>query len=150
MQAVVQQVPGDGLHKHSSAYIDADLLLEEFALAGDLLTYGLIQGSHLQDLHAGLKPHGALKHTGTRVLPVYVLSLKNAPEDIVFGSRELVAADHDAVVVLQLVGKNKEGSRQFSGHMLDGQRLTMDTLDPNRHIIAGLAQGLSGGGMAAA
>jgi hypothetical protein len=143
---VVQDVPGEGLHKYSSAYLDPDLLLEELRLAGDLLTYGLIQGSHLDDLHAGLKAPGEqrqLRHAGTRVVPVYVLSMKNTPEDIVLADRELVAADHDAVVVLQLLSK-EGGMRQFSGHMQGGQRLAVGTEDPTRHIIAGLATALAG------
>eukprot|EP00775_Hariotina_reticulata_P008517 gene8517-8699_t len=48
-----------------------------------------------------------LRHEGTRVVPVFILVLSNHPEDAVLSNRELVASNHDAVVVLQLAHGSK-------------------------------------------
>jgi hypothetical protein len=62
--------------------------------------------------------------------------------------RELVAADHDAVVVLQLRSGMRWGapSEFYTGHNANGRRVTLDASDPTRHIIAGLAKSLAGVG----
>jgi hypothetical protein len=53
----------------------------------------------------GAHPLEQLRHDGTRVVPVFVFSLMSATDDIMFDNREMVAASHDAVVVLQLRSK---------------------------------------------
>jgi len=52
----------------------------------------------------------ALRHSGTRVVPVFILSLAHAPEDVALSTRQLVAANHDAVVVLQVGGRGRGAS----------------------------------------
>jgi hypothetical protein len=49
----------------------------------------------------GAHPLEQLRHDGTRVVPVFVISLMKAPEDVMFSNKEMVAASHDAVLVLQ-------------------------------------------------
>ena len=90
-----------GYHSLSHSAIDAEQLMEELALAADTLTHGLTGAAHAmskEDSH----PLEQLRHEGTRVVPVFVISLMQAPDDIIFANREMVAASHDAVVVLQL------------------------------------------------
>jgi hypothetical protein len=50
----------------------------------------------------GSHPLEQLRHDGTRVVPVFIFSLMQAPDDIMFSNREMMAASHDAVIVLQL------------------------------------------------
>lgn len=59
-----------------------------------------------------------------------------------------MAADHDAVVVLQLRSGMRWGapSEFYTGHNANGRRVTLDASDPTRHIIAGLAKSLAGVG----
>ena len=90
-----------GFHTSSATHVDADLLMEELALSADRLTHGLVGAAHALSKH---ESHALeqLRHDGTRVVPVFVISLVHAPEDLKFEGREMVAASHDAVVVLQL------------------------------------------------
>lgn len=90
-----------GYHTWSATHVDAAALMEELALSADKLTHGLVGAAHALSKH-GSHALEQLRHDGTRVVPVFVLSLMQAPEDLKFANREVVAASHDAVVVLQL------------------------------------------------
>jgi hypothetical protein len=57
---------------------------------------------------------GHARHNGTRVLPVFVITLTCSPEQMLFDNRQLVAADHDAVVVLQ-VSEGERGRERREG-----------------------------------
>lgn len=66
-------------------------------------------------------------------------------------TKQLVAANHDAVVVLQLVrpGSDDEGENVdgfvLSGHVLDGRPVMLDAAGGvTANVLAGLAMGLSG------
>ncbi|KAF8055392.1 hypothetical protein HT031_006759 [Scenedesmus sp. PABB004] len=134
-----------GMHSNSHTFIDPEVLLQEVERAADMLTHGLVTVAHTMgkdDEH-----HIAqLRHEGTRVVPVFVLALENHPEDVVLANRELVAADHDAVVVLQLRHGSKWGGPDdfFTGHMANGRRVVLDGAKSTRHVVAGLAQALAG------
>lgn len=60
--------------------------------------------------------------------------------------RQLVAADHDSVIVLQLRHGSKWGGPDdfFTGHVANGRRVVVDGQQSTRHVIAGLAQSLAG------
>lgn len=134
-----------GIHSHSHTYIDPDVLMQEIEMSADMLTHGLVTVAHTMGKEA--EHHIAqLRHEGTRVVPVFVLALQNHPEDVVLSNRELMAADHDNVVVLQLRHGSKWGGPDefITGHMANGRRVVLDGAKSTRHVIAGLAQALTG------
>ncbi len=90
-----------------------------------------------------------LRHNGTRVLPIFILSLMHAPEDVVLSTRDLMVASHDAIIVLQLRGGEKWGMAEefYTGHVVNGKRVVTDGRDSTRHVIACLAQALAGAAM---
>ena len=88
-----------------------------------------------------------LHSESTRVLPVFVLSLKDPPDELVLHNRELMAYSKQAVVVLQTVtlgAQSFDNKWIFSGHLVDGERVRIPGGDSTRHIIAGLASALAG------
>ncbi|KAI8469957.1 MAG: hypothetical protein J3K34DRAFT_521754 [Monoraphidium minutum] len=135
-----------GMHTLSHSAVDPALLMEELAIAADGLTHGLVSAAHAMsktDSH----PLEQMRHDGTRVVPVFVLSLMKAPDDIMFTNREMVAASHDVVIVLQLRQSAQWGGTKdnyFTGHTSSGRRVNADGRDVTRHIVAGLAQALAG------
>lgn len=135
-----------GYHTLSHTSVDAGALLEELSLAADTLTHGLIGAAHAMT-REGAHPLEQLRHDGTRVVPVFVLSLMQAPDDILLSNRDVVAANHDAVLVLQLRQSAQWGGTQdshFTGHVANGRRVMRDSRDVTRHVVAGLAQALAG------
>lgn len=51
-----------------------------------------------------------------QVVPVFVFSLERAPDQMLFDNHQLVAAGHDIVMVLQLLGNvSGRGGANFSG-----------------------------------
>jgi len=134
-----------GLHMNSHIYLDPAALLEEVAEAAEMLTHGLTGVAHMMGKEA---EHfiGRLRHSGTRVVPVFVLSLKNMPDNLILSNRELMAADHDSVVVLQLRSGARWGGPDevYTGHMANGRQVLQDGADSARHVIAGLARALAG------
>lgn len=77
---------------------------------------------------------------------MFVLALQDAPGDVMFSNRELVAANHDAVIVLQLRQAVKWGGEDEvdTGHLHNGRRLYTDGRRVTRSVIAGLAQAIAG------
>eukprot|EP00878_Enallax_costatus_P009803 GHUV01010236.1.p1 GENE.GHUV01010236.1~~GHUV01010236.1.p1 ORF type:complete len:735 (+),score=167.23 GHUV01010236.1:318-2522(+) len=134
-----------GIHTNVQTFVDAEVLLEEFEISADMLTHGLVTVAHVMGKEN--EHHIAqLRHEGTRVLPVFVLALENHPEDCVLSNRQLMAADDDSVIVLQLRHGSKWGGPDdfFTGHMANGRRVVVDGSQSTRHVIAGLAQSLAG------
>ncbi len=50
-------------------------------------------------------------HRVPQVVPVFVFSLERAPEQMLFDNHQLVAAGHDIVMVLQLLGNVRREGR---------------------------------------
>ena len=111
--------PGHGHTYHASARsrIDASALLREFRASADLLTSGLIgagtdpspdENDFLTE--AALATYAGTWNTtarrGTRILPLYLLSLSGLPPGVLLDGESLVAADEDLVIVLQSVGES--------------------------------------------
>ena len=119
-------------HVTARRYLDGATLLEEFRGSADLLASGLV-GLEDPDLDAafyaqanrladstdgddelvgdtnqgrGYKPKPKQQH-GTRVVPVYVLSLAGLPPGVLIDGESMVAAADDLVIVLQGVGDPK-------------------------------------------
>ncbi|KIZ06288.1 hypothetical protein MNEG_1669 [Monoraphidium neglectum] len=135
-----------GHHTVSHTAVDPESLLEEIALAADTLTHGLVGAAHAMSKE-GAHPLEQLRHDGTRVVPVFVISLMKAPEDVMFSNKEMVAASHDAVLVLQPRNSAQWGGERddvSTGHVANGRRITADGHDVTHHVVAGLAQALAG------
>ena len=117
-------------HVTARRYLDGATLLEEFRRSADLLASGLVgledpdldaafyrQASRLGDADdddgdgAGTKARGykpkPKQQRGTRVVPVYVLSLAGLPPGVLIDGESMVAAADDLVIVLQGVGDAK-------------------------------------------
>lgn len=112
-----------------------------------LLWLALLKPLHAMPAHTpASNPHTAV-HTPTHPLTP-ALSHTHPHTYLTACCRELVAADHDAVVVLQLRSGMRWGapSEFYTGHNANGRRVTLDASDPTRHIIAGLAKSLAGEG----
>ena len=91
-------------------------------------------------------------------MPVFVLSLEGAPDDLTLfaDTRDVVAAAHDAVLVLQPRYRQQQQQQQqgggggsgpelrFTGHAANGRRVLRDARDVTRHVVAGLATALAG------
>ncbi|GBF94529.1 hypothetical protein Rsub_07063 [Raphidocelis subcapitata] len=135
-----------GYHAFSSSFVDGAVLAEEVARAADSLTHGIVGAAYAMS-KSGRHPIEQLRHNGTRVVPVFVFSLAEAPPDLTFCNREMVYANKDMVLVLQPL-KSPHGSMGkdefFTGHFANGRRLSRDGRDATRHIIAGLAQAVAG------
>ena len=119
-------------HVTARRYLDGATLLEEFRGSADLLASGLVgledpdldaafyaQANRLADStdgddelvgdtnqRRGYKPKPKQQH-GTRVVPVYVLSLAGLPPGVLIDGESMVAAADDLVIVLQGVGDPK-------------------------------------------
>lgn len=152
--AVLQEPPDVGLHKHARSVLDSKMLMRELRQAQDTLLFGMLDG-HMnsdyfeRDEYNPAPDHLEAHRKGTKVLPVYVLSLERSPDQLMFDTSELVAAGQDMVLVLQLLGQaagmdNTHG-RVYSGHVVEGHQLVVNAAEePTRHAIAGLAASLSG------
>lgn len=151
-EAVVLNPPETGYHADDHEYLDGDALLKELHMAADLLLQGLITQNPDRVHHRDPKAPGSdlasqLRHEGTRYVPVFVLSLKSTPAAMMFEDRSFFTASHDAVVVLQLMGRGDapDGSHVFSGHQVEGAaHYTNSKLGVTRNVIAGLAQAIAG------
>ena len=116
-------------HVTARRYLDGATLLEEFRGSADLLASGLVgledpdldaafyaQANRLADsteeddengeARRGYKPKPK-QQRGTRVVPVYVLSLAGLPPGVLIDGESMVAAADDLVIVLQGVGDPK-------------------------------------------
>ncbi|MEW5313567.1 MAG: hypothetical protein WDW38_005125 [Sanguina aurantia] len=178
---------GGGLHVRQHTHIDSATLIRELRRSDDALLMDMLDQYHYEDGDAVSVDDSSdddidfssplerlLRHKGTRVLPVFVLSLQQAPEQLLFDNHQLVAWSQHGVVVLQLAGKAETDpepeveqsaddssngtaavqSRRVaparlgivdSGHHVNGVALKMDGAGhPTRHIVAGLAAALGG------
>ncbi|KAG1667551.1 hypothetical protein FOA52_014631 [Chlamydomonas sp. UWO 241] len=146
--------PNRGFHVSEHEHIDSEMLIRELLMAAPALSGGSITNDDVDDMYergvGGVKDHA--RHAGTRVLPVFVISITCVPQQTMFDNRQLVAATHDAVVVLQLHHKPDWAERDqasnglvHSGHAVDGVPLKVDAASGvTANIIAGLAGALSG------
>mmetsp|Transcript_19783 Transcript_19783/g.54961 ORF Transcript_19783/g.54961 Transcript_19783/m.54961 type:complete len:836 (+) Transcript_19783:441-2948(+) len=136
---------------HGGSLVDGEALLDEFRAAADALTAGLIQDpdtmtdddlSVLAMAAEGSQTgeeHSARLLQGTRVVPVFVLSLKAANPGLAMkGGGSFVAASGDMVIILQV--------RQPSstGHLENGRPVVVDGLDVTLSVAAGVAVALGG------
>ena len=80
-----------------------------------------------------------IRSKGTRVLPVYVFSLLGYDPDLLIDRQHLVVNTHDAVLVLQT-----ESMRVPLPYNVGGETVFASPQDPNRHILAGVANALAG------
>lgn len=101
-------------------YLDSETLLEEFRKSADLLASGLTdlgEDASTEDAFGRqrgmpnpratggtVSRDGPVVRDGTRVVPVYVLSLAGLPPGTLVDGESLVAAADDLVVVVQPVG----------------------------------------------
>lgn len=144
-------------------YIDALSVVSELTHSSDMLTAGLI--AHDDDMVAAFRnadlpvldvpsddksggsafkfkdPQAAAAgpSMGTRIVPVFVLSLLGEDPQLMIDGSELFAASHDAVVVLQ-TNRTNIPLPYFS----DGKRMYANSADVNRPILAGLLSALGG------
>ncbi|GAX75074.1 hypothetical protein CEUSTIGMA_g2518.t1 [Chlamydomonas eustigma] len=150
--AVVMKEPDLGLHMTEHVHLDSEILLKELLMAIPDLSGGSLYVEDDEEVEAKMK--GGIsqyaRHDGTRVLPVFVLALKCAPDQMMLDNKQMVAANHDAVVVLQLVKDEDDAStddsgRILSGHAVDGEKLLIDSAGGvTTNVIAGLIMGLAG------
>jgi len=112
--------------KVARQFLDSKILGVELRRSADGLAKLLLDGTSLPQ--------------NTKVLPVYVFSLHGMDPELVVDDHQLVAAEHDFVVVL-----NTPYEGISVPLFLDKNRVTINGTDTTRHIIAGLAlnQGLS-------
>lgn len=142
-------------------YLDSTAILNELHQSADLLASGLVglQDPSLQSTF--FNPHlpdptvrkrGTRSH-GTRVVPVFLLSLAGTPPGLLLDSEALVTASQDVVVVLQSLSKNEthmhdEGDISDQGTTLSfvcGQdKVHLRSDEPLRHAVAGLGMALGG------
>ncbi|GMH38389.1 hypothetical protein BSKO_06273 [Bryopsis sp. KO-2023] len=144
-----------GLHAKVNTYLDGNALVEEFEQAADVLTSGwvgsvkeddqIIWGEGSEDEFNG-KQTKKKKSLGTRIIPVYMLSLKSAPFDLVLDNGGLVVGDDRAVIALQTLSSfsGTDTGQVDTGHIAQGERVSFNTLDIERHVVAGLATSLMG------
>ncbi|KAG1668591.1 hypothetical protein FOA52_007326 [Chlamydomonas sp. UWO 241] len=146
-----------GVHTSARVHVDAATLLRELQMAIPSLSDGTLtlDADDAASRTASWELpqlRGHARHDGTRVLPVFILTLTCSPEQMLFDNRQLVAADHDSVVVLQLVRPGSDDDDDvdadgsvFSGHVLDGLPLRMDAAGGlTANVLAGVAMGLAG------
>ena len=110
------------------------MLLEEFRNSADMLASGLL-GTHGDgELHRSFFPDGMpdgpasassppaggkgggkrRAGSGTRIVPVYVMSLDSAPDGLLLDGEGLVTCSNDMAIVLQTAGQANEVPLDFS------------------------------------
>ncbi|EFA83755.1 transmembrane protein [Heterostelium album PN500] len=115
-------------------YIDSEELLLKLKNEDDVLAGGLI-GDHVTQIPSVLN-----QVHRTKILPVYIFSMKSTNSGLLLDKYYLHVANQDAVAVLQT-------KTSFNGIHYQGKQLvSFQPQSVNRHIIAGLAssQGLLG------
>jgi len=135
------------------------VLAREMKHAADMLTSGIIGltdpqlaniffNPKLPHDEDPMSPEESAASKGTRVLPVYVLSLAGMPDGLLIDGTSLVAADHDLVIVLQNASPKNDteacsATIQLNFHS-QGKAVTLEPRDPTRHIVAGISMALAG------
>ncbi|GAM23962.1 hypothetical protein SAMD00019534_071370 [Acytostelium subglobosum LB1] len=115
----------------SKTYIDSEELLLKLRNEDDILASGLVQDDFLNSVPNALNKKGNLR---TKILPVYVFSLKNTDSNILLDKYYLSVANQQAVAVLQ-------SSKAFAGNHYQGSKLvSFFPHSVTRYIISGLAQ----------
>ncbi|KAI5081905.1 hypothetical protein GOP47_0001648 [Adiantum capillus-veneris] len=76
---------------------------------------------------------------GTRVIPVFVLSLAEVDPQLMMDGESLLWASHDSIFVLQ----HGKASIDLS-YVSETEKLKVEPISPQRHILAGLASVLGG------
>ncbi|KAG9153135.1 hypothetical protein Leryth_012386 [Lithospermum erythrorhizon] len=85
-------------------------------------------------------PHGTLYRTyGTRVIPVFVLSLADVDENLMMEDESLVWTSNDVVIVLQ-----HQNEKIPLSYVSELERRHATPLQVQRHILAGLASVVGG------
>jgi len=130
----------DSVGHKATAVIDGERFLYDLQSSIDLLASGLLTASDFEDPSTAetflnrdeTKPHG------TRILPVYLLSITKGPYSLVMADGSFVSTARDAVAVLQT------GQPVELDFVSSQRRIGAKSDNPNRHIIAGLATALGG------
>jgi len=140
------------------AILDSQVLLDEMHRAADMLASGLI-GLKEPDLATAfydpdiplddkIERGSAARSPGTRVVPVYVVSLAGTPADLLLDGEALVAGGRDLVMALQLVTNassvHDDAPAVPLRFLSEGQVAKVRPQDTTRHIVAGVASALAG------
>mmetsp|Transcript_56015 Transcript_56015/g.137363 ORF Transcript_56015/g.137363 Transcript_56015/m.137363 type:complete len:760 (-) Transcript_56015:34-2313(-) len=132
-------------------YLDSQTLFQELRDTGDYLASGLISASPVlshtyfpdfadhENTVEGKGRRSAKWAFGTRVLPVFIFSIADEVEPMLFDTRNPYAVAKDMVVVVQS-GHNAVPLPYFTGI----RQLTTSLRDPTASVIAGVGSALGG------
>eukprot|EP00798_Chlamydomonas_sp_ICE-L_P023600 gene23600-9128_t len=115
-------------------HLDSEVLLRELLMASPMLSDGVLDIIDPEEMDMMIENELSqhVRHRGTRVLPVFILSLSGAPDQLLLDHNQLFAANRDAVVVMQMKPPN---GKHLKLHAAAGV---------TSNVIAGLAMSLAG------
>eukprot|EP00002_Diphylleia_rotans_P020835 TRINITY_DN4047_c0_g1_i3.p1 TRINITY_DN4047_c0_g1~~TRINITY_DN4047_c0_g1_i3.p1 ORF type:complete len:731 (+),score=150.19 TRINITY_DN4047_c0_g1_i3:88-2280(+) len=127
-------------------YIDSKLLLKSLKEGSDYLTAGLLRNipdakEFLQESvnEIGKVELDKILSRGVKILPVYVFSLLHYDNDLLLDQNSLYIANKESVIALQTDSADSD-----SPYFSQIKQLSLDTRNPTRSIIAGLATSIAG------